>query len=350
MLSKIRDIRFKLRSNKLLHSLSLQLPQMLERCDELVLIAPASKWKIQKIFPTLSDMNVMIIGPDNESASAILYLPETDRGIIDFNRRKDVWAVLLKDQRLADWGYAFPRLLGEGQFKNRPYWIVEYLPGVGLDTMLHGDKSSSIMRHAVEAIGSFHKKTSKEIVVGDELLDKWIFIPINIILRSPLRFYHKGSRQILNRLGLELASTLRGKRVVISWIHGDYWPNNILVSEDGTQITGIVDWDLAQPDDLPSMDVVNFLLSAYREIWGMELGSVIVKNYESDAWESNVQGIWDQEIQWLNNTVPNLKNTLTIFWLRHLSANLLKSRRYSLNPVWAIRNFYIVMKYIEKKY
>jgi len=45
--------------------------------------------------------------------------------------------------------------------------------------------------------------------------------------------------------------------------------------------------------------------------------------------------------------MPNLRDSLLLFWIRHLSANLEKSRLYSVNPVWAIKNYQSIMNYLE---
>lgn len=348
MLQKIRSSLFKWRSMLLVRSLSNEIPRLVAVSPKLIEVVPADDWRIQRVFYSLSDVNVLVIGPDNNTISAVLYLPKTDRGIADLNRRKKVSAQLSVDERLMDWQKYFPHILGEGVFQNRPYWIMEHLPGIGLDTTLHDHDIQRFLWLAVEALSHFHQRTAREVVVKDEALDEWVFSAIRAILQSPLIFSYRKSRVILERLGVILANALRGEKVLVSWVHGDFWPNNVLISKDGKQITGIIDWDLSQPDDLPLLDIVNFLLSAGREMRGSELGEVIVETHKLGAWsDKSLQGIWDQEIQRLGCDIPSIRDLLMIFWLRHISANLLKSRKYSVNPIWINQNYRFVMKYIE---
>lgn len=60
--------------------------------------------------------------------------------------------------------------------------------------------------------------------------------------------------------GLEaLAASLRGVRVPVSAVHGDYCLGNILVS--GSAVTGVVDWELGQDVGLPFTDLFKFTTS-----------------------------------------------------------------------------------------
>ena len=66
-------------------------------------------------------------------------------------------------------------------------------------------------------------------------------------------------RRLIDRTA-RIAATLRDWDVPLVFEHGDFSPPNILVDHDGT--IGIVDWELAQPDGLPALDLFFFLAAA----------------------------------------------------------------------------------------
>jgi len=47
---------------------------------------------------------------------------------------------------------------------------------------------------------------------------------------------------------------LAGRTLTVSWVHGDFTPGNILVTPDGTSVTGIIDWDHSASKELPQLD------------------------------------------------------------------------------------------------
>jgi hypothetical protein len=347
MLQRFKGFYGNRNSNRLISTLSPAIPAMVQDCPELARLAPAERWRVEKIFPSLSDMTVMVIGTGDDLASAILYLPRSDRAIADFERRKKVMVEFYEDGRLQDLYPYLPHLLGEGTFQHQPYWISARLPGVSANSILHGNQRMAVLRLAIQVLGLLHWPTARKIVVGSEQLERWVYMPLRILLKSPLVFYHRKSRLLLERLETRLAKELGGQYVTISWVHGDFWPNNILVSLDPIRISGIVDWDLARPDDLPTLDLVNLLLSACREIQGTELGQVIVETHKRGRWENDIQELWDFGIQSMEIDQPCLQDALLLFWIRHLSANLEKSRLYSVSPVWALKNYQFIMNYLE---
>jgi aminoglycoside phosphotransferase len=66
-------------------------------------------------------------------------------------------------------------------------------------------------------------------------------------------------RQLIERTA-SIAGVLRDQAVPLVFEHADFCPPNILVRPDGA--IGIVDWELAEPDGLPALDLFFFLAAA----------------------------------------------------------------------------------------
>jgi aminoglycoside phosphotransferase (APT) family kinase protein len=225
-------------------------------------------------------------------------------------------------------------------FQGQPYWIEERLPGISAaDAMQNPDVRQAALGSALEAVEHLHRRTAIEVSVDDKLLDEWVFHPVQNIRSSTLVNYHRQGHALLNQLEMYLSEKLRDQRLVMGWIHGDYWPANVLVTSDGSQVTGIVDWDLSQPMGLPSLDFVNLLISTRRIMEEKELGEILAEILRRGAWREHEQKLWEQKSQVLGGKLPEIKDALLIFWLQHLNAKLTKKGRHMVNPLWAYKNF-----------
>jgi thiamine kinase-like enzyme len=178
-----------------------------------------------------------------------------------------------------------------------------------------------------------------EVCVNDTLLERLVSVPLQNICKSTLICYHWHSLKLLKRIEMQLLDALRGRQMVVCWIHGDYWPENLLVTPNGDAVTGIVDWDLSQPMSFPSLDLVNMLLSTRQIEEGKELGIILSDVVKQGAWRQPEQVLWEDARRDLGGKFPEIRESLLIFWLQHLSANLKKAWRYSVNPVWAFNTF-----------
>lgn len=321
---------------------------MVKYVPRLIEIAPADNWRIQHVNHSLTDMDVLVIGPQNSSFTVILHLPASQPAVLGFEHQKKICASLQADLRLGEWRHLLPSLLYEGQFQGRPYWIVERLPGISAaDVMLDPNRRQIALRSSLRAVERLHRMTAVEADVDDKLLEKWVANPLENIRNSTLVSYHHRSHYLLDRLERQLYETLCCQQLTIGWIHGDYWPANILVTSDGSEVTGIVDWDLSQPMSLPSLDLVNLLISTRRIEEGNELGEILAEILKQDAWREHEQVFWEQATQVLGGKFPQIRESLLIFWLQHLNANLEKKRSHLINPIWAYNNFVRVLNSLQ---
>jgi hypothetical protein len=131
---------------------------------------------------------------------------------------------------------------------------------------------------------------------------------------------------------------LIGKRLVISWIHGDFWQENILVNPAGTEVTGIVDWEWASGHELPSIDLINLLLSRRRLMGRSALGSAIIDFLREGKWTRLEQAILDAS--WVNGvSQPVDMSTLVVLsWLWHIRCSLTRKPHYRNPKRWLAKN------------
>ena len=134
--------------------------------------------------------------------------------------------------------------------------------------------------------------------------------------------------KIFNRFGLLLIMAVCASSL-----------STIVFAQDGC--------NLSQPVGLPGLDLVNLLISTRRIEEENELGIILAEILRKGAWRDYEQGFWEQASQVLGDKFPEVRESLLLFWLQHLSANLKKKRRYSVNLIWAYNNFVQVLNFLQ---
>ena len=105
--------------------------------------------------------------------------------------------------------------------------------------------------------------------IGDDEIERWVRDPAAHV-RAALP---RKMRSVLDRVEDELVGALRHRQVARGWVHGDFNAANVLV--DGGRISGIVDWDTADPDSPVVIDAAMLLLWQ-NDARGPELGQQVL--------------------------------------------------------------------------
>jgi aminoglycoside phosphotransferase (APT) family kinase protein len=123
----------------------------------------------------------------------------------------------------------------------------------------------------------------------------------------------------------------------VSWIHGDFWPGNLLVAEDGMTLTGIVDWDLAENGELPMHDVLNLLMATQQFVKRRGLGDIVRGRLNGAPWPSEIQAILEEARYAMPADVPE-RALLLLFWLRFIATYLRKCPDRARDEWWMNTN------------
>jgi hypothetical protein len=306
-------------------------------------------WVVQRIHDTLNDTSVFTLGPPNGTESAILILPESPAAERSNKNRAAVLKALWDDERLGNWRAYLPEVLSTGKIKNRAYQVEKKLPGMPANELPRDPESyRAVQVAAVAVIQELHQLTASAVVVDDEKLEHLVDEPLAKIQAldgalEPLR----AKKEIFERIRSELWTALAGSTQSFSWVHGDFWPGNILISPKDLTVTGILDWEAAKPDEMPILDVLNLLISTRMILLGEELGEVIVKLVRRETWFPDEQALLDQSIAGFPGDRIAVRSLLLLHWLRHVSANLYKSNRYANNRLWVAKNVEAVLECLQ---
>ena len=154
-----------------------------------------------------------------------------------------------------------------------------YRPGIDLAEMLarHPNRVEELTAAALSAIAPLHRRTATFVVVDNVcLLRRWVIEPLAGLTDMCQRL-DPGLVPEVDRLGTMLRQTLVGRRMPVSWTHGDYTPGNVRVAGVQGPVTGIVDWGGARPGQPALIDEYLMILMASCQVERADLGTVVTE-------------------------------------------------------------------------
>ncbi|HEY4276762.1 MAG TPA: phosphotransferase [Conexibacter sp.] len=277
---------------------------------------------------------IVLLARDGAPPHAVAKLPGTEEGADAVAREGETLARLDADKRIASLRSVVPRPLASGTVLGQPYRIDKRLDGRELVEHLTSPRLRRKMIEAAAAtIYTLHDQTATTVVGDDRLAERWVDGRLDDLARAgggiPARF-----RARARRLRDELHDAVIGRSLVTSWVHGDYWPGNVLFSPDGSSVHGIVDWDAADPVDLPMHDPMHLLLYTRRLLHDEPLGEVVRRELEAPGLTPTELEILDRWGEWPPGGLPTYRVAVLLYWLRHVA---LHARQHAHSADWAYR-------------
>ena len=290
---------------------------------------------------------VIMTGPPGGAAAVVLKLPGTREAHAALLRHQAALAALHADERLRFWSGLPPLPLAAGTLAGQPYLAEPALPGRAGSSLLAAPATrAAVQTVAGSAIAGLHQRTGALTLVDQQTLARWVDHPLSV-LRDVSAGLPRATRhgRSLDRLRTELHGHLAGRPVRVGWIHGDYWPGNLLLAAGGTQVTGIVDWDRAAPGELPEHDLLHLLLFSRALVQGREPGEVVRDALEGAPWASHEQAL----LATMRPAGPaepiTLRAAILLYWLRFVAANLeQQAQSFAADRLWLARNVETVLR------
>jgi aminoglycoside phosphotransferase len=320
------------------------LPAILESIGEVPLDGSGGGWTIRGAQSTEARVAVLRLARPGEAPSVVLKVAGTPEAKCSLSREATVVGALETDARLGEWRCLLPTILAGGEIDGSRYLLERALAGRNAG-LLMGDPSlrARVQTVAAEAVGTLHRQTGASTVVDEECLARWLTGPLDLVGKV-IRHSQGGRKQrALERAAGEIKSSLVGRRVMVSWIHGDFWLGNLLVTADGATAAGILDWDCAGERELSLVDFLHLVVYTRALVERRELGDVLRDLLGGGAWSGH-------ELSLLRPTGDEVEEdsyaraALLLYWLRHVAGNLLQSARYASNRLWLKRNVYAVLR------
>jgi len=269
--------------------------------------------------------------------------PSSAQGRQTLLRQCDNLRILAADERLGDWRLLLPRVVSCDLHGPLSLVAEECRPGVSASMLIRRNPGAArqIADAALAAISELHRATGVIETVGAGQLGRWVDAPL-ADLRRELGLCQTGwGAAALETLRGRLHDGFVGQRILVGWTHGDFAPGNVIVSEDGRHVTGIVDWATAQPDGPAPADEQLFRLALQRETQGQELGAVVVQ-----ALRGEIRIDPESRLATATDGVTGVGEDalLLLAWLRHVTDNINQAARYQSSWTWLARNVVAVLR------
>jgi len=305
-------------------------PEILSGVDNLAPDSAGARWHVEAVHHNPVGVTMLTAGIPHRPAHMMIKLAETAAASVSLDWECVALHALRDDERLGDWRDLLPGLVANGNIGGSAYVVEERLSGSIL-----GERAADprLLRVAADAIARLHRATARDAIVGTELLERAVLEPARMLTEALTRRRAQRSNiAALERLADRLCSSLEGRATVLSWIHGDYWPGNILTNSSGN-VNGIIDWEFARPDDLPSFDVATLILHARTEARGQHLGRVVRDLLASSAWSPTELALLDEAVD--ARAGLDLEALVLLSWLRHIGRTIPRCRfRFLDEGLW----------------
>jgi hypothetical protein len=262
-------------------------------------------------------------------------MPHAREGVAGLGDQTRVLTVLHSMAALGEWRCLLPVVMAEGTIDDQPYVVERMLPGASLPPR----PDWVALDAALDCIRLLHERTAHHVVVDQEMLECWVEQPAHLLRQIAPRL-----ESPIDHLARWLRSMLVGRRLRVGWIHGDFWSRNLLAAPDGLTITGLVDWDLAEPDGLATHDALNLVLSAAPHARGTELGGVIRDRLQSRGWLPDERQLLENAHLPLWGDHLSERAALCLYWLRYVSRYLAKCPDRGRDGWWMDRNVATVLE------
>jgi Ser/Thr protein kinase RdoA (MazF antagonist) len=279
---------------------------------------------------------VAIVARAGDGRRLVVKVPATAEGAAKLRRQAQVLSRLWRDGRLHALRAALPRPLHQGELSGRYYCVEEALPGrQAARAASRGRHARALLDASARLIDGLHAGTASERRVDAGAIDAWVHLPLRRLERFAETRPRRGElRAAVDRLRHDLTGSLLGRTVRLAWIHGDFWPGNILAEAGTGRVTGVVDWDQAAADQLPLHDLLHLYLHARRLARGEELGDVVAAAL-ADGVPATI-GVPASLVDAWTDGIP-ARTALLLCWLRHATLYL-DSDGHRDNRYWLRNN------------
>lgn len=251
----------------------------------------------------------------------IVKIPLSDAALARFQLVHDTLR-LLRESSSAVVQSLVPSPASSEQLKGIPYFVKSMLPGYPavrflrkgkLDDSSKSHAVSFLLQLRVNAPDSSPSKSEWGNLVGSDfdcglaIVERQLGIP---------------SHQIRSALNEKLSA--RNWPVVIG--HGDFWAGNMLMSKDGRDLLGVIDWDRAVPRGMPFLDLIHFLMYPKVEFEHRKLHDLVGETIARGKFEDSDQSFIESYSRQMGVAVTEdiVRAFVVLYWLTNIGVS--KSR------------------------
>ncbi|MGH9775420.1 MAG: phosphotransferase [Candidatus Acidiferrales bacterium] len=199
---------------------------------------------------------------DHARANVIAKIPLSHEGEVRASQEHTILSSVFARLDAPKKWTEIPQPLLAGEFEGTPFFVQQAKQGFpGLGFLGRSKGAVNWREKALEFLLRMHGITVTRRSLDEKVWAEKVLPHLTPGLLATQEHANISAEKIedclkANLLGLVLPFIFR---------HGDYWPGNLLFDRAGARITGVIDWDRAQPDSLPLLDLLDALISGRAE-------------------------------------------------------------------------------------
>jgi aminoglycoside phosphotransferase len=231
-----------------------------------------------------------------------------------------------------------PEPIARGRHGSWTYLLQRALPGVPSTPLLPDPDARRWMVDAASDVARrLHGATTERVDIASDQLQEWVDRPLAQVAQLARGSAEDG--RVLETIRHELHAALEHRKVTVAFIHGDFWSENLLWDARTMRITGVVDWDSADPSGLPAHDLLHLVLYSRKLLHGSEIGTEICRAIGGDAsWRPEERRVIDSlEVAPANGHV-SFRTHVLLYWLRLVTTNLARQPETTRQRRWIADN------------
>ncbi len=307
---------------------------------------PATGWSIERASHGGGGISGFLVRTRN-GERLIVKVARSQAGHASLDRAAGAQRTIGAIDALGPWRARLPMVLSDGHAAEWRFVVEAALPGRPLVLPVPADPGwPAALGAAVAAIDALHARTASTDRTGDRRA-RWVdrrIAAVQTLGSTMARLDPDMGRALgagLERLAPELGEVIGAGDIPAGWIHGDYWSANILVDEAG-DVSGIVDWDSAEPDELAAQDVFHLVLYARKLRRRGGLGATVADLLAGRA-------VDPLELAALEGAGPpgiGVRTMALLYWLRFVESNLRRQPVLATSERWLASNVGAVVPWL----
>jgi hypothetical protein len=294
----------------------------------------------------VGEMAMIMLGPKQGPHAAVLKVARDALSAKGLRTQQRVLAELAIHRGLnEEWRDLLPRILAFGEHKNATVSVESYRPGMDLAEVLarHPNRVEELTAEALRAIAPLHRRTARFVMVDSVcLLRRWVIESL-ADLNDMARRLDPGQVPEVDRLGKMLRQALIGRRMPVSWTHGDYTPSNVRLAGVQGTVTGIVDWGGARRGQPALIDEYLMILTASCQVERADLSTVVAERLRtgglSDRERNTLRAAHDQtdadigDRECIDESLDE-RVAILVTWLHHTVDSWRKCATHPNHHIW----------------
>jgi aminoglycoside phosphotransferase (APT) family kinase protein/SAM-dependent methyltransferase len=287
---------------------------------------------------------VVLVAGSSDSGGVIVRLPLGTMAAANCERQHHALKTLAADERIpATLGRLFPRPLADGVFDGQTFFAETGLVGE-LGRRYYSLPERRFDRAILEAAAvlcELRRATERPVRITateyERLCGAWL-----AELRATVGEEKRGTLDIIDTL---LRDTLLGRTLPLGWHHGDYDFANLLYGEDD-RVTGILDFEVFEPEGLPLVDLLVLLARRPIRRQGVAFGTLFVRAILDRALPPLETELLERELATLGIDDRLYRALAICCWLNHL--RLRRDSWLVRSPSWLDDNLHTVIDSVRR--